>query len=178
MAHPFLCIPLIWCKELTGQMNKRLKPFILAVLGLILLQASIQCHVPPIAKAGLEMVNPFAKTDVVNLHNGQAVRGRLLSSPGELIWIRNELGQETVIRRLEVNTRQDMIVTLDNKIHYGEIEYIDAYKVFLLSPQGKQRIWRLKIKSMMIGAPNDLRRFGGNDENLDERYTPNKKFVY
>ncbi|MBY0404112.1 MAG: hypothetical protein K2X66_09450 [Cyanobacteria bacterium] len=159
-------------------MSKQINPFILGVLGLILLQTSVQWVAPPVARAGLEMVNPLAKTDVVNLHNGQVVRGRLLSSPGELIWIRNELGQETVIRRLEVNTRQDMIVTVDNKIHYGEIEFIDAYKVFLRSPLGKQRIWRLKIKSMMLGAPNELRRFGGNDENLDERYTPNKKFVY
>lgn len=119
----------------------------------------------------LLMLSPlaFAGVDVVNLYNGKVVRGRINNIPGELILMKNELGTETVIRRLEVNNRRDMVETYNHRQYYGSVDYVDSYKIYIRTDQGDVRLWRSLVKSINIGTPNEFRRIEGNKDTMVER---------
>lgn len=119
----------------------------------------------------------FADRDEINLYNGKVVEGKLMSSPGELFLMRTGFGTERYFKRLEMNGHDDMVTTHTNKKYYGMVEFIDAYKIYLRTDQGKIRLWRMNVRNIVLGHPNELRRFGGNDKNLEEK-TTRKRFFF
>ena len=111
-----------------------------------------------------------AAVDEVNLYNGKVVRGRINNVPQELILIRNELGTESSIRRIEVINRRDMVETYNHRVYYGSLDYVDSYKLHIRTDQGDVRLWRSLVKRITMGTPNEMRRMEGNKDTMIERH--------
>jgi hypothetical protein len=124
-----------------------------------------------LALAGLLLPLSALAVDVVNLYDGQVIRGRIWSSPGEIILLKDALGSEITVKRLQVNNRRDTVETITGKRFYGSVDYIDDAKIHMTTDQGDRRLWRWFVRSITLGTPNEMRRMEANDDTMVERFT-------
>lgn len=100
------------------------------------------------------VINPaLARYDIIHLANGQVVKGKIISSPGEIIRIRTGIGAEDSITRMQINGRNDIVITTDRKLYRGEINYIDPFKLEIITSHGRFQMWRMLVNKIILGVP-------------------------
>jgi hypothetical protein len=126
--------------QLSGLKSAKRKGFL--ALGLVV----GMCLMPGLA---------LAKYDIVHLYNGSVVKGKVISSPGELIRMRIGLGGEDTIRRVEMQSRKDVVITTDRKMYRGEVNYVDPFKLEIITDAGRVTLWRLLINKIIMGVTDE-----------------------
>lgn len=97
--------------------------------------------------------------DVLHFHNGKVVRGKVKRIAGELIEFRPSgqpmwLGSVERIQRLTLSSRQDVVETRNNHKYFGEILYIDKFKVEITTQTGRHEVPRWQVSNIVLGTPN------------------------
>lgn len=95
----------------------------------------------------------LARYDIIHLYNGKVMRGKIIASPGELIRVRTGVGAETSIPRIQINGRDDIVLTTNHKLYRGEINYIDPFQLEIVTEHGRFKIWRMLINKIIMGVP-------------------------
>ncbi len=94
--------------------------------------------------------------DMIHYVNGKIVKGKLDRVTGDIIEFRetNRFGSAIQVHRIELTNRHDVVMT--KKCNYfGEIVYLDRFKLDLRTATGLVNLNRLKIKNVVLGSPND-----------------------
>ncbi|MGG2352430.1 hypothetical protein ACE4Z7_24855, partial [Salmonella enterica] len=70
--------------------------------------------------------------DLLHYHNGATAQGKVFRITGDIIEFKTRgFGGKEYIKRLTLNNRNDIIETWGNKKYFGELIYIDKFKVEL-----------------------------------------------
>lgn len=93
--------------------------------------------------------------DVLHFHNGKLMRGKVGRVTGDLIEFTegNSFGSQEIIRRLHLSNRHDIVETRRNERFFGEIVYIDKFKVDIQTAAGMVKVNRLLVKNVVMGTP-------------------------
>jgi hypothetical protein len=98
---------------------------------------------------------PPAHADVVHFYNGKVLRGKISRLTGDIIEF-NASGLSTdneAFERLTLTNRHDVVDIRGGKRLFGEIIYIDKFKVELSTASGLVKISRRKVKNIVLGTP-------------------------
>lgn len=93
--------------------------------------------------------------DVMHFENGKVVQGKLYRVTGDIIEFRenNGFGNKMQIHRIELTNRRDIVETWGEKRFFGEIVYLDKFKLDLKTQTGMVKLNRLKITNVVVGTP-------------------------
>lgn len=91
--------------------------------------------------------------DAVYFHNGKVMNGKVKRVTGEIIEFSAGLDSPQTIRRLTLSNRNDIVETRDGQKYFGEIVYIDAFRIEMATSTGKVRLNRLLTRSIVLGSP-------------------------
>jgi hypothetical protein len=96
-----------------------------------------------------------AFADVLHFYDGQLLRGDVKRVTGDIIEFKQQgmFGSRENIARLRLSNRHDIVETLTGTRHYGEIFYVDKFKIELKAASGMVHINRLKVKNIVMGTP-------------------------
>lgn len=134
----------------------------------------------------------ICRADVLHFHSGKVMQGKLSRVTGDLIEFAEGggFGNLQVVRRLTLSNRRDVVETRKNERYFGEIIYVDKFKVDMQTPTGMVKINRLLVKNVVMGTPMeqpgspDLKRIpvnptapGGMNENSGMAPTDNHAVV-
>src|ERR1700744_4968817 len=108
----------------------------------------------------LSSLVPFnqAQADVIHLATGQTVRGKVGRVTGDIIGFQRDTGHfsfftpEESIQRLRLTNRHDVVETRNQETVYGEILYVDRFRVELRTSSGTASIPRINIKNIVLGS--------------------------
>ncbi len=116
-------------------------PGLTLALALVLLTASV----------------PQSWADVMHFMNGKLVQGRLDRVTGDLIEFRenSNFGSKMNIHRIQLTNRHDVVEVSRKKRYFGEIVYLDKFKLDLKTATGLVQLNRLRIRNVVIGSPAD-----------------------
>lgn len=92
--------------------------------------------------------------DTVFFQNGEVLHGRITDANTELLSMRVGnpwWGNVKTIRRLALQSRQDLVETRQGKILTGEIIYMDGLHLEIRTSTGSEWVNRLWIKNMDVG---------------------------
>lgn len=95
-----------------------------------------------------------ADADVIHMHNGKVVRGKIHRVTGDIIEFKPDLWNKQNIQRLTMTNRRDVIELIDNSKYFGEILYIDAFRVEVITAIGKVKLNRFLVKNIVLGSPD------------------------
>src|SRR5690349_1479498 len=98
------------------------------------------------------MIPGIAFADVVHFYNGKLLRGKLKRVTGDIIEFRQGdlFGSTENIPRLKMSSRYDMVETLTGHKYYGEIFYMDKFKIDLKASSGLLQINRFRVKNIVL----------------------------
>ncbi|WP_373532614.1 hypothetical protein [Vampirovibrio sp.] len=93
--------------------------------------------------------------DLMHFENGKVVRGKLDRLTGDIIEFKEAglFGSKLHIARIQLSNRHDVVETLGNKRYFGEIVYLDRFKLELKTTTGMVNLNRLKLTNIVMGAP-------------------------
>lgn len=96
-----------------------------------------------------------AFADTLHFVNGKIVRGKLDRVTGDIIEFRenSNYGSKMNIHRIQLTNRHDIIETRGDKRYFGEIVYLDRFKLDLRTATGLVKLNRLKITNVVVGTP-------------------------
>ena len=97
-----------------------------------------------------------AWADVLHFYQGAHQRGKIYRVTGELIEFKPEdaRGDVSVIRRIRLSDRRDVVEMRDGQKHFGEILYADRFKIDLQTAQGNRKLSRWRVKNLVMGSPS------------------------
>jgi hypothetical protein len=128
---------------------RALKPtlFFSLMLGLLLGSIPAQTLLP-------------AWADVVHFSDGQVVRGKLNRVTGDLIDFKRRgefflLSNQEIIQRIRLTNRHDIVELRNSQKYFGEIVYVDKFKIELKTATGNLKINRLKVTNIILGSPSN-----------------------
>src|SRR5438045_3759690 len=72
-----------------------------------------------------------SRADMLHFYSGKVMQGKLSRVTGDLIEFieGNGFGDQQVVRRLTLSNRHDVVETRRNEKYFGEIIYVDKFKV-------------------------------------------------
>jgi hypothetical protein len=110
-----------------------------------------------LALALLTVCAPQSWADVMHFMNGKLVQGKLDRVTGDIIEFREKssLGNKMNVHRIQLTNRHDVVETSRKKRYFGEIVYVDKFKLDLKTASGLVKLNRLKIRNVVIGSPAD-----------------------
>lgn len=93
--------------------------------------------------------------DVAHFLSGKSVEGKLYRVTGDFIEFKegNNYGSKINIHRIQLTNRHDIVEVKSKKCYFGEIVYVDRFKLDLMTATGLVSINRLKISNVVIGSP-------------------------
>lgn len=98
-----------------------------------------------------------SSADVIHLHEGKTVRCTIKRITGDIIeFNQGRFATQESIQRIRLTNRHDIVETRDNKKFFGEVVYIDKFKIELSTPTGRKRINRLLVRNLVLGTPAEL----------------------
>jgi hypothetical protein len=97
-------------------------------------------------------------SDVIHFRDGQTFRGSLGRITGDIIEFKRQdafplFGNMETIERLRLTDRRDMVETRNQQKYFGEIIYVDKFKLELRTASGNMGITRLNIRNIVLGSP-------------------------
>lgn len=99
--------------------------------------------------------------DVLHLQNGKVIRGKVERLVGELIeYQSNGLGinpaggNQGTITRMELSNRHDVVEIRNRQKLFGQIIYIDPYKIEIQTGKGLLQVKRRRVSNIVLGTPN------------------------
>ncbi len=100
---------------------------------------------------------PQSWADVMHFMNGKLVQGKLDRVTGDIIEFREKsnFGSKMNVHRIQLTNRHDVVETSRKKRYFGEIVYLDKFKLDLKTSTGLVKLNRLRIKNVVIGSPGD-----------------------
>lgn len=100
---------------------------------------------------------PQSWADVMHFMNGKLVQGKLDRVTGDLIEFREKssFGSKMNVHRIQLTNRHDVVETGRKKRYFGEIVYLDKFKLDLKTATGMVKLNRLRIRNVVIGSPAD-----------------------
>ena len=104
---------------------------------------------------GLMAVIPLTvqARDILNFYNGHTVQGKLTYIAGDLIYYKTNVGKSGSAKRLNLTNRQDVVRTHIGQKFIGEVVFLDSLWVEMKTPVGQQKIRRLWVDDIVLGAP-------------------------
>ncbi|WP_303675154.1 hypothetical protein [Vampirovibrio chlorellavorus] len=110
-----------------------------------------------LALALLTTCAPPSQADVMHFMNGKLVQGKLDRVTGDLIEFREDsnFGSKMNIHRIQLTNRHDVVEVNRKKRYFGEIVYLDKFKLDLKTATGMVKLNRLRIRNVVIGSPAD-----------------------
>lgn len=106
--------------------------------------------------AGLLISLPLsALADVAHFRNGKSIRGKLNAMTGDIIDFKadHSLGSQSTLKRLELNNRCDVVETRNHRLYFGELVYVDTFKMEMKTATGTVKVNRLMVKNVVLGSP-------------------------
>jgi hypothetical protein len=94
-----------------------------------------------------------APADVLHFHNGKVLRGKIHRVTGDIIEFRESYFNKKNIERLTLTNRRDVVEMIDDRKFFGEILYMDALKVEIITSTGITTLNRLLVKNIVAGSP-------------------------
>jgi hypothetical protein len=93
--------------------------------------------------------------DVLNFHNGKVVHGKLERLTGDIIEFKEAgpFGNRMHVARLKLTNRHDIVAVHGFKRYFGEILYLDRFKLELKTATGLVSLNRLKLSNIILGSP-------------------------
>jgi len=93
--------------------------------------------------------------DVLHFHSGKVMRGKVNRVTGDIIEFTegDVFGNKEHVKRLLLSNRKDMVQTRDKEKLYGEILYVDKFKIDLQTATGLKKINRLRVTNVVMGTP-------------------------
>lgn len=93
--------------------------------------------------------------DVLHFHSGKIMRGKVNRVTGDIIEFTegDVFGNKEHVKRLLLSNRRDMVQTRDKEKLYGEIIYVDKFKIDLQTATGLKKINRLRVTNVVMGTP-------------------------
>lgn len=101
------------------------------------------------------MIPGIAFADVLHFYDGKLMRGKLKRVTGDIIEFKQDdiFGSTENLPRLRLSNRHDIIETLTGHKYYGEIFYVDKFKIELKASTGMVHVNRLRVKNIVMGTP-------------------------
>jgi hypothetical protein len=132
----------------------------------------------------LQGINTECLADALHFYSGKMMRGKLSRVTGDLIEFTegNGFGSKKVIHRLHLSNRHDCVETRNKLSYFGEIIYVDKFKIDMQTTTGMVKINRLTVTNVIMGtpmdqvAPSSLNRIPVNPltpGSMNESLTPN-----
>jgi hypothetical protein len=94
-----------------------------------------------------------AQADVLHFHNGKVLRGKIHRVTGDIIEFKPSYFNKQNIQRLTLTNRRDVVELLDDRKYFGEILYMDALKIEIITSTGISTLNRLLVKNIVAGSP-------------------------
>ncbi len=101
----------------------------------------------------LALLTSTAWADVVHLHNGKVLRGKLSRATGDILEFKTDWLNRQNIQRLTLTNRRDVIELNSGQKHFGEIIYVDKFQIDMKTATGLVKIPRYKIHNIVLGTP-------------------------
>ncbi|HEY9686097.1 MAG TPA: hypothetical protein V6C52_03885 [Coleofasciculaceae cyanobacterium] len=95
----------------------------------------------------------LAQADVLHFHNGKVLRGKIHRVTGDIIEFKPGRFSKQNIQRLTLTNRRDVVELNDDRKYFGEILYMDALKVEIITSTGISTLNRLLVKNIVVGSP-------------------------
>ncbi len=95
---------------------------------------------------------PLSWGDVIHFYNGRVVRTKIYRVTGELIEFKG-LGTKGDVQRINLTNRRDVVEVSGNRKYFGEILYMDRFRVEMQTAAGRRRINRWMVKNIVMGTP-------------------------
>ncbi|MBX2860006.1 MAG: hypothetical protein KTR14_02135 [Vampirovibrio sp.] len=127
-------------------------------LGILLaVIAGCASLIQPAAEAGLfsRLMNN-SSDDTLHMYNGEVVQGQMVKVSGDLIEFKPLHGNRLRLTRLQVNGRQDVLITTDGEKFLGEVFFVSPFALEMKTSQGYVRFSRLKVSRIVFGQPLGL----------------------
>ncbi|MGE0199635.1 MAG: hypothetical protein AB7P76_01565 [Candidatus Melainabacteria bacterium] len=90
--------------------------------------------------------------DVIHLHSGQTVHGKITEVVGDIIHYKNTEGRLSSLSRLALTDRQDRVTTNRRHVYYGEVLYMTPSKLEIRTATGKVQVLRWLVDELVLGA--------------------------
>lgn len=93
--------------------------------------------------------------DVLHFHSGKILRGKVSRVTGEIIEFTegDSFGSKQNVKRLTLSNRCDIVETRKGEKYFGEIVYIDKFKIDMQTGTGMVKINRLRVSNVIMGTP-------------------------
>jgi|GEM_PF-2986349 len=103
----------------------------------------------------MQGIAAISRADVLHFHSGKVMQGKLSRVTGDLIEFAEGggFGNLQVVRRLTLSNRRDVVETRRDERYFGEIIYVDKFKVDMQTATGMVKINRLLVKNVVMGTP-------------------------
>jgi hypothetical protein len=94
-----------------------------------------------------------ACADIIHMYNGKVIHTKIKRVTGEIIEYTGALTGRSDVKRIELTSRRDVVETRNGRKYFGEIIYIDKFKVEMQTPTGRTKINRLLVINIVLGTP-------------------------
>jgi hypothetical protein len=93
--------------------------------------------------------------DVMNFQNGKIVQGKLERLTGDIIEFKETrpFGGNMHVNRIQLTNRHDIVAVHGLKRYFGEIIYLDRFKLELKTATGLVNLSRLSLTDIIMGSP-------------------------
>jgi hypothetical protein len=93
--------------------------------------------------------------DILHFQNGKIVQGKLERLTGDIIDFKEAgpISGDMRIHRIQLTNRHDIVTVHGLKRYFGEILYLDRFKLELKTATGLISLNRLKLTNIIMGSP-------------------------
>lgn len=100
--------------------------------------------------------NAWSELDTIYLANGQVLPCKVQEITGEFIKIKTTTGATSLLKRIQLASRRDILISNRNKKYFGETKVMGAFIIEMVSSHGQKEIWRIFKKKMILGLPEKM----------------------
>ncbi len=95
----------------------------------------------------------WSELDTIYLANGEVLQAKVQEITGEYIKIKTTTGATSLLKRIQLASRRDILITNRNKKYFGETKIMGAFVIEMFSSQGQKEIRRFFKKKLILGLP-------------------------
>ena len=97
----------------------------------------------------------WSELDTIYLANGQVLQCKVKEITGDFISIKTTTGATTLLKRIELASRRDILQTNRGNQYSGEVKLLGSFIIEMFTDQGQKEIWRIYKKKLTLGIPKE-----------------------
>ncbi len=100
--------------------------------------------------------NAWSELDTLYLATGEILHCKVQEVTGEYIKIKTTTGATSLLKRIQLASRRDILITNRNRKYVGETKAMGSFIIEIFSAQGQKEVWRLFKKKLILGLPDKI----------------------